>query len=200
MRKTIVALLALPAVALGQGPSANPPGQPDPARAEKRMRLARTLGLAELLDLEPAQALKLGEALGKFDERRRAAGKQAFDATEVLRKVASGGDARASGAEVDGAIKKLLDAQLQLQAIDRETLQTVTKDLSPEQKARATLFLSRFRDRIERRIWMMHRGGPGGPGMGRGMMMDRPGRGMQTGPPGDDRDLEYGQPFGDDEN
>lgn len=112
MRKTLIALMVLPVVALAQGPNKTSPqaGQQDPARAEKRMRLARTLGLAEALDLDTAQALKLGDTLAKFDERRKAARKQAGDATDVLRNAARGNGngaataPKATAADVDGAI------------------------------------------------------------------------------------------------
>jgi len=190
MRTTLVALLLLPALALAEGPKKDqqPPaaaGQPDPARVEKRMRLARTLGLAEALDLDTAQALKLGDTLARFDDRRKVARQQAMDATDVLRDAARGtATPKPTSAQVDGAIAKLLEARAQLQGIDREMLQAVTKDLSPEQKARAALFLGRFRESIERHMWrpgMM--GGPDGPGPGPGVrpgMMDRQQQGMRA--------------------
>jgi hypothetical protein len=211
MKKLIVALAVLPMLAFaqgaapgagtapggrpGMGPGAGPgpgrgmgPGaaQPDPERMEKRMRLARTLGLAEALDLEPAQALKLGEAIAKFDERRLAAHKQHREARDVLRRAARGD--KLPPAEVDQAIQKGLEAGTQLQAIDREVLATVTKDLAPEKKARAVLFLDRFQGRFGpgMRGGMKdghHRGGmgpgkgmgPGGMGMGAGSMGMAPG-------------------------
>jgi len=191
----LLALLALPVAALAQSTSGSAQGQagsataqaprPDPARMEKRMRLARTLGLAEALDLDTAQALKLGDTMAKYDERRRPIRKQMAEASEELRAAARGTGQKASAGDVDGAIAKLLDGRAQLQAIDREMLQAVTKDLSPEQKARAALFLGRFRERIERHMWP----GPGEPGPGMrpgmpGMLMDNrhPQQGMR-GPP-----------------
>jgi hypothetical protein len=199
MKKLIVALAVLPVLAFAQGPGPAPGGrqgmgpgqgrgmgpgpgmsQPDPERAERRMRLARTLGLAEALDLEPAQALKLGEAIARFDERRLAAHKQHREARAVLRRAARGD--KVAPAEVDQAIQKELEARTQLQAIDREVLATVTKDLAPEKKARAVLFLDRFQGRFGpgARGGMMdgaHRGGMGpGRGMGQG------GKGMGMGP------------------
>ena len=191
MRKMLIALLMVPAVALAQatpkdkaGPQGPEGRGPDPARMEKRMRLARTLGLAEALDLDTAQALKLGEALSRFDDRRQAARKQAMEARQVLHQAAQP-DSKATAAEVDGAISKLLDSRTQLQAIDKEMLAAATKDLTPLQKARAALFLGRFRERIERHLM------PGG--MGRGMEMRGPGmhgmrgqggQGMMGGPGG----------------
>ncbi len=211
MRKTLIALMVLPVVALAQGtnkssPQAGQPGQPDQARVEKRMRLARTLGMAEVLDLDTPQALKLGETLARFDDRRKAARKQAADATDVLRNAARGtGNAKPTAADVDGAVTRLLDARAQLQSIDRDMLQAITKDLSPEQKARAALFLGRFRDRIERHMWMNRpgMGGPGGHGMGPGMpgmgpgMMEKGQQGMRM-RGGDDDHLAIRMNGGDD--
>jgi hypothetical protein len=168
LRIVLMALVVLPFAVLGaaqDGPAKGGP-VPDRARMEKRMRLARTLGLAEALDLDPAQALKLGETLNRFDDRRKAIHKQAADARDVLHRAAS--DEKATAADVDGAIARLVDSRTQLTALDKETLQAITQGLSPDKKARATLFLARFRERIERRV--MFWGGPGGhgPGMMRG--------------------------------
>ncbi len=171
MKKTILmALAALPlaAFAQGMGPppgaGAGPGGRksgraPNPARVErveKRMRLARTLGLAEVLDLDTPQALKLDDAIAKFDERRMAAHKQASESREVLRGAAHG--EKPGAADVDDAISKLLDARAQLQAIDKETFAAVSQGLSPEKRARALLFLEKFLGRFGPRH--------GGPGMG----------------------------------
>ena len=214
MRNTLIALLLLPALALADAPRKNAPAvaipaQPEAARAEKRMRLARTLGLAEVLDLDTAQALKLGDTLASFDDRRKAARNQALAATDLLRDAARGtATPRPTAAAVDGAIGKLLDARAQLQAIDREMLQAITKDLSPEQKARAALFLGRFRESIERHMWMRGMaGGPGGrgpgdgagmgPGMGRGMMDGRGQQGMRTRQWGGDDQDDGPPPFAD---
>ncbi len=190
MRKQIlVALLVLPLAAVAQTPGAGPgagpggggqgkmmmkgQGRGDPARMERRMRLVRTLGLAEALDLDEAQALKLGQQVATFDQKRLAAHQQLHDAQQVLRRAAAG--EKATAAEVDQAIKRTLDARAQMQAIDRDVVNTITKDLSPEKRARAVLFLAKFQGRF----------GPG-PGMmgghGRGMMHGRGGKGMGMGP------------------
>ncbi len=199
MKKTILmALTALPLAAFAQGPGPGPgtgmgPGQGqgqgpgrgrhvmakgegrgDPERMEKRMRLARTLGLAEALDLEPAEALKLGETIGKFDEKRLAAHRQLHEAHQALRKAAQG--EKATAAEVDQAIQKGAEARAQLQAIDRDIVAAVTKGLDPEKKARAVLFLERFQGRFgptgmgsgPMRVIRKRMMGPDGPGMGPG--------------------------------
>ena len=190
MRKQLFAVVlsaAIPLAALAQGSppptGAAPKGTPgassgasgpdqrrfNPERMQKRMRLARTLGLAEALDLDAPAALKLGDGLAKLDDRRMALHKTMHESREVLRRAAQG--EKVPGAEVDQAIQKALDARAQLQALDRETVQTVTQGLSPEKKARAVLFLAKFQRRFPGGPHMM---GPGGPGM-------RPGGGMGPG-------------------
>lgn len=181
MRNTLFALLVLPALALAEGTPMDKttaaPG-PDAARVEKRLRLMRTLGLASALDLDAAQALKLGDTMAKFDARRNAIRAQARAARQTLRAAAQGG--KATAAEVDGAIAKLLDLRAQGQALDKEMLQAVTQGLTPQQKARATLFLGSFRHGMDRH---MMRGGAGpGRGHGPGMMGGRMGRGRGAGP------------------
>jgi hypothetical protein len=168
----------------GTGPGPGPRGNPE--QMEKRMRLARTLGLAEALDLDAAEALKLGESIARFDERRLAAHKLMREGRDVLRRAAQG--EKLAAAEVDTAIQKVLDARAQIQGVDREIVATVTKDLAPEKKARAVLFLSKFQNRFGGRGM-----GPGmhgragyrgaGPGMNRGRGMG-PGGGMGMGPYG----------------
>ena len=188
MRKQLFAVMiaaALPLAALAQGGAAQAPtpggtgaapnGGPraNPERMEKRMRLARTLGLAEALDLDAPQALKLGETIGKFDERRVALRKQIHDALDVLRRAAQGEKVQA--ADVDQAIQRGLDARAQLQAVDRETVAAVTQGLTPEKKARAVLFLAKFQRRFG-----AHGPGMHGMGGGEGGMMG-PGRGGMHG-------------------
>jgi hypothetical protein len=160
-----------PAQQQGQGTGQGGP-RGDPERMEKRMRLARTLGLAEALDLDAAQALKLGEAVSKFDDRRLAAHRQLRDSRQILRRAAKGESVPA--AEVDQAIQRVLEARTQIHAVDREVVATVTKDLTPEKKARAVLFLSKFQRRFGPEM------GPGPGGKGRGGHGMR-GRGMGPG-------------------
>ena len=195
MKKLVAVLAVLPLVALGadiapgrgggpgrgMGMGMGPSGRPDPERVEKRARLARTLGLAEALDLDPAQALKLGEAIAKFDERRLAAHKQLFEAHQTLRRAAAG--EKVPAAEVDQAIQKAIEARAAAQAVDRDMVTTVTKDLTPDKKARAVLFLEHFQRRFGPGPGArMHRDfrGPMGPARGEGMMGGRPG-GMMAG-------------------
>ncbi|HSM91919.1 MAG TPA: hypothetical protein VLT47_03470 [Anaeromyxobacteraceae bacterium] len=192
MKKQLAALIAaLPLAAFAQGAAPAPRGGTGPGpeagghgtdarieKMERRARLARNLGLAEALDLDTAQATRLADALQRVDDRRVALHKQTRDARHVLRRAATG--EKVTAAEVDGALAKLLDLRAQAVTLDKETLGIVTKDLSPEKKARAALFLGRFEQR------MGGMGMPGmGPGRGGGMgpgMGPGPGRGPGRGP------------------
>jgi hypothetical protein len=181
MRKLALLLAMAPLLASAQAtpPPAPPPpasrpaptqpgpaGPVDPARLEKlqrRMQLALTLGLAEALQLDDAAALKVKGQIDKFSPRRMAAALQMRDSVQVLRRSASG--EKLAPADVDGAIARLLDARAQMQGLDRELVTTVTRDLPPEKRARAVLFLARFHQRMMQELRPGGRGGaPGGPG------------------------------------
>ena len=192
MKKLALLLALAPMLATAQtpptprpaAPAAQPgrPGEPgpmDPEKMEKmrrRMQLALTLGLAEALELDDAAALKVRGQIEKFAPRRMAAMTQMRDSVQLLRRSAKG--EKVPAADVDAAITRLLDARAQLQAVDREVVTTVTKDLPPEKRARAVLFLAQFHKRVMQEMRPGGRGGPGGPGMGPG------GPGMGPGPHG----------------
>lgn len=111
-------------------------------RDPKRAKLALVLGLAEVLELDDAQALKLRGVVDQFEARRQPILQQQRDAMKVIRGAAEG--EKVDGAALDQAIARAFDARAQLQAVDREVVQTITKDLPPQKKARAVVFLHRF--------------------------------------------------------
>jgi hypothetical protein len=131
-----LALLLLPAASLAE-PA--PPAPPTPAQVEKHLRIARTVALAELLDVEPAQALQLAGVLAGFDERKRAAMDQLRQADEALKDIAAG---KATSPSVEQLVAQWSEAQAHLQQLDLEMLLAVTRGMSPQQKARAALFLA----------------------------------------------------------
>jgi hypothetical protein len=196
MRKTILGMvLALPLAALAGPPGppgrGGPDGPPEDAAARqermvKRMRLARTLGLAERLDLTEAEALKLRDVMGKYDDRLLAIGKQMREAMETVKKAARGDGAAQKG--LDEALKRLRELRGQAQAASDEMLDAVTKGFTPERKAKAALFFRHFRHQMavhgrELRDRFFMRGQPQGPMRG---PMNRgeagpPGRGMRWG-------------------
>jgi hypothetical protein len=149
----LAVLLAVPVLALGQGgPPASPgDGRGPPAevrdRMERRMRLARTLGLAEALELDEAETARLSAAMAPFDARRKAILEGARGDVVTLRQAASKGDPKAL-AGVDGAVQRLFDARAALVTLDREMFAALSKGLSPERSARMALFFARFRQRF----------------------------------------------------
>jgi hypothetical protein len=196
MRTVLIALVVFPLAAAAQGGGAGEgagrgqgqidrrePGRDgagphgrghDPERLARRMRVARTLGLAEALDLEPAEAVKLSEQLQANDGKRSKIQEQLQGSLKTLRRAATGD--KVTAAEVDQAIQRMLTARGQLEALDREAVQAVVKDLSPERRARAVLFLERFRHfgdhrevRIRSRMMDLGGAGMGSHGMGPGM-------------------------------
>jgi len=204
MRKTLYALaLAAPLAALAapaDRPVA-PRGDADAAgweggraQMEKRMRLARTLGLAEALDLNEVEAMRMREVLARFDEKREPLRRQVQEARQTLKKAARGDAAAQRG--VDDALRRLRDLRGQMLALRDELFQAISRDLTPERKARAALFLERFRERMGGKMGevrekvLRFRRGPGGPdgmggpgGMGPGGMGGPPGGpGMGPGP------------------
>jgi len=217
-------LLALPAIAsahgqgmgpgMGMGPGkGGPPANPEErfAHMEKRMRAARAIGLAEALDLDEKQAEKMREVLGRFDDQRKPIMKQVHDGMQVLRKAANGD--KASQGQVDDSVQKVFDARSRMTALDKEMFQAIAKDLSPEKRARAAVFLAHFQGRFGAGMGPGRghgdRGGPGhGPGEheGRGhgprgghRMGPGPGGGGGMGPgPGGGGGMDYAPGGGDD--
>ncbi|RKG79289.1 hypothetical protein [Corallococcus terminator] len=142
-RMTWALVFALPVMALAQ-PGAQGPEARDPertAKAEQRQRLRQVLELADTLELDSAQALKMDETLRRFDERRRPLREQVRDSARTLH-LASRGDSAALG-QVDAAAQKVFDARAQISALDREMYQALAKDLPPQKRARLAVLLAR---------------------------------------------------------
>ncbi|MHA7632681.1 hypothetical protein [Corallococcus sp. M7] len=142
-RMTWALVFALPMMALAQ-PGPKDPGARDAdrmARAEQRQRLRQVLELADTLELDSAQALKMDETLRRFEDRRRPLREQVRDSARILH-LASRGDSAALG-QVDAAAQKVFDARAQIAALDRELYQALAKDLTPEKRARLAVVMAR---------------------------------------------------------
>lgn len=155
-RAPLLALLlvaaAAPALAAAQGQAPGPgPGNGPPAevreRIERRLRMARSLGLAEALDLDEAGTARLNAILAPFDARRRALLDGVRGDVRTLRHAARKGDPRALAA-VDGAVQRLFEARAAVVALDQEMFAAAAKGLPPEQVARMALFFAQFRQRF----------------------------------------------------
>jgi hypothetical protein len=114
---------------------------------ERRLRLARSLGLAEALDLDEAGTARLNAVMAPFDARRRALLEAVRGDVRTLRQAARRGDPKAL-ADVDGAVRRVFEARATVLAIDREMFAALSKGMPPEQVARMALFFARFRQRF----------------------------------------------------
>lgn len=147
MKKAWMIVLLVPLTALAAPPreKSQDPGRMDPARMEqreKRTRLMRLVGLAETLDLNTQDALRLDEVMRQFDDRRRPLKQQVAESAQLLRRAADG-DSAAIG-QVDQAIQRILDARGQLANLDRDMFNALSKDLKPQQRAKMALYFARF--------------------------------------------------------
>jgi hypothetical protein len=145
IRVAVLTLALLPMAALAAPPDAQAEAK---QQAEKQLRLARVLGLAEELELDSQQALKLDETLRKFDERRRPLREQVRESAEILERAADGDTSALS--QVEQAAQRAFDARAQLAALDREMYQALSKDLPPQKRAKLALFMARFEHRFTR--------------------------------------------------
>jgi Spy/CpxP family protein refolding chaperone len=167
MWKILAGVLLVVPMALRAAPPDDGPPPANAERVEKRMRLARILGIAEALDLNESQANQAREVLNRFDEQRKPLMRTLHDNMGILRRAAQG-DAGARG-QVDEATARVFEARRELQKIDVEAFQALAKGLSPEKKARLLVFLSHFRDRFRMGMATAGQAGQGaGPRMGGG--------------------------------
>ena len=97
--------------------------------------------MADTLELDSAQALKMDETLRRFEDRRRPLREQVRDSARILH-LASRGDSAALG-QVDAAAQKVFDARAQIAALDRELYQALARDLTPEKRARLAVVMAR---------------------------------------------------------
>lgn len=149
IRVAVLTLALLPMAALAADPKAQAQAEAE-QRAEKHLRLARVLGLAEELELDSQQALKLDETLRKFDDRRRPLREQVRESADILERAADG-DTAALG-QVEQAAQRAFDARAQLAALDREMYQSLSRDLPPQKRAKLALFMARFESRFNKKL------------------------------------------------
>jgi len=150
LRMTMLTLALLPLVALAEPPTGEAQREAERTerteRMEKRRRMMQVVGLAEELELEPAQAVKLSDTMRQFDGRRQPLREQVRQAAETLQRAAEG-DSAAQG-QVDAAVQRAFDARAQLTALDREMYQAMAKELPAQKRAQLALFLARFEGRL----------------------------------------------------
>jgi ATP-dependent Lon protease len=152
-RLAVLTLTLLPLVAL----AAPPEEKDDTERAEKQTRMMRVLGLAEELELNEAQALKMAETMRQFDEKRRPLLEQVRDSAQVLKKAAEGDTSAQS--QVDPSVQRVFDARAQLTTLDRDMYQALSKDLPPQKRAKLAIFMARHEGKLLKLVRTMEREG-----------------------------------------
>jgi hypothetical protein len=139
-------VLIIPVLALGSDGKAPPQNWRD--KNERKLRILRLVGLADTLQLDESQALKMEQVTRPFDDRRRALETEIARWAELLKKASEGESAALS--QVDQAISGILDARSQVQALNRELINALSRDLSPQQRAKMAIFFAQFENDMRR--------------------------------------------------
>ena len=113
-------------------------------RALARQRLMKVVGLAEALELNEVQALRMADVMRRYDERKAPLQVQNAELAKVIKR-ASEGDSAAVG-QVDRAIQTISDNRVQVQQLDREMMDELGRNLSPQQRAKLMIFFVNFAD------------------------------------------------------
>ena len=143
MKTTALILGALLCVPLVAGAAPTPEQkQARHARMEQRLRTMRVVGLAEVLNLDEQGALRLDAQMKPFDDRRAPLREALHADSEVLEKAADGDPASVS--QVDAALGRMFENRAKVEQINREMVETVSKGLAPQQKAKLAVFLATF--------------------------------------------------------
>jgi len=143
MRRFLIALLAFPLASLG----ANPPTPAERAAANQKrvqndMHLLRIIGLADALGLSEAEALRLDRIMHPFDERKREVRVQINEAAKVIQRATEGDSAAL--ARVDQAMETVLSGRVLVAEIDKEMIQAVAREITPQQRAKMSVFFAKY--------------------------------------------------------
>lgn len=125
-----------------QGPGDDGPEAESHEARQRQGRLMAVVAIADALDLTEAEALKVGDKLKGFDDRRKGMHESMFESMRSLR-AASEGDAAALPL-VDANVQKILDGRTQMAALDKELFNSLAQGLSPQKRARLALVLGQL--------------------------------------------------------
>lgn len=144
MRRFLIALLAIVPLATW---GANPPTPAERAAANQKrvqndLHLLRIIGLADALGLNEAEALRLDRIMHPFDERKREVRAQINEAAKLIQR-ATEGDSTAL-ARVDQAMETVLSGRVLVAEIDKEMIQAVARELTPQQRAKMSVFFAKY--------------------------------------------------------
>jgi hypothetical protein len=123
-------------------------------KREERARQARMMlvvAVAEALELNEAQALKLSDKLKAVDDKRRPV-REAMGEAMLQVKAAAEGDA-AAAASLDQNVQKVLEGRVQLAQLDKELYATIAEGQTPQKKAKLALVLAKVGEEMRRFPW-----------------------------------------------
>jgi len=144
MKRPWIAISAITIFALAAGAQLETPrAQVDQRqRALARVRLTKMVGLAEALDLNEAQALRMAEVMRRYDERKAPLQVQNAEAAKIIKR-ASEGDSAAIG-QLDRAIQTMFKNRVQVQQLELEMMDELGRNLPPQQRAKLMIFFVSF--------------------------------------------------------
>lgn len=153
MRALVTAVMLCSAAAFAAPPPGGRPppraeGMADDARGERReerekkVRMMLVVGIADALSLSEAEALRMGEKIKGFEDRRRPVREAMHEAMKTL-KAAGDGDPAALP-QVDAAVQRVLDGRQQMAALDKEMFAGLSQGLTPQKRAQLAIFLAKF--------------------------------------------------------
>jgi hypothetical protein len=156
--KKLVVVLALVSSSLAlAGPKKDPSrgeGLDPEERVERReerakqARMVLLVAIAEALELNEAQALKLSDTLRGLDEKRRPVREAMFEAMRQVRAAAEGDPSAL--ATVDQSVQRVLEGRAQMAQLDKELFATLAQGQPPQRKARLALVLAKVGDELRR--------------------------------------------------
>jgi hypothetical protein len=112
----------------------------------KKIHTGFVLELGEILGLDTPATIKLSARLDPFNERRISLRLDSRDAMEKLRKISKG---TAEG-DVVALARRIAQNRVEAAQVDQQEMEEIIKGLSPEQTAKAALFVTEFPHRVER--------------------------------------------------
>ncbi len=151
MKTLVLPLLMLSSSLTFAAPPKNGPAKWDAMdpedRAERReerakaARMVLVVSVAEALELNEAQALKLSEKIKALDEKRRPIREAMGEAMRQV-KAASDGDTAALGT-LDANVQKVLDGRVQLAQLDKELYTQLAEGQPAQKKAKLAVALAK---------------------------------------------------------
>lgn len=121
---------------------------------QRRVRTMRAISLANHLDLDEREALRLNHLMTEYDGRRHALREQIRGHMRILRNAAD--EPNPDGPSVDSAIDAVLQGRQQMETLHQEEARALMKNLNARQRARLALFLKKFPEEV-RKAMKRHR-------------------------------------------